>query len=174
MKVLIVDDDPSLRRLLKRFIESQGDTVIEASSAEEGLTLARAESTLPVAFCDIRLPGRDGLWLVEQLAWIHPETVVVITTGVLDLQVAVSSLRAGAVDYLVKPFSREQLVDALGRGRLAYASRSAQAEVAQQLREREAQVSVAFAELQQTDSLLELATEYIRATRSGQSTVGRA
>jgi CheY-like chemotaxis protein len=80
MRVLIVDDEEPLRKLLQHWVEAAGATVIEAGSAEEGLALAQSGGAPAVALCDIRLPGKDGLWLAEQLHLAFPETVVLMTT----------------------------------------------------------------------------------------------
>jgi DNA-binding NtrC family response regulator len=113
MRVLIVDDEAPLRRLLQNWVEAQGADVIEAGTAEEGLSLVETGGAPAVALCDIRLPGKDGLWLAEQLHARFPETVVLMTTGVLEFGAAVHSLQAGVVDYLVKPFKRERLAEAV-------------------------------------------------------------
>ena len=81
MRVLIVDDEEPLRKLLRHWIEAEGATVVEAGTAEEGLALAQAGGAPAVALCDIRLPGNDGLWLADQLRAGFPETVVLMTTG---------------------------------------------------------------------------------------------
>jgi response regulator of citrate/malate metabolism len=68
------------------------------------------------------LPGETGLWLAAQIRIHHPQTAVVMTTGVLEFDAAVSSLQAGVVDYLVKPFTRERFDEALNRGWYAHMS----------------------------------------------------
>ena len=69
-----------------------------------------------VALCDLRMPGHDGLWLADQLRREHPDTAVIIATGVNDVGAAVESLRQGVVDYLTKPFERDRLCEAVSRG----------------------------------------------------------
>lgn len=113
--ILIVDDDPGIRRLLQRWIEADGGTAVLAESAEQGLLLA-SQYPPAVALCDIRLPrGQDGFWLVEQLRRVRPETVVVMSSGIHEFDAAVTSLRAGAIDYIVKPFTQEAVRLALAR-----------------------------------------------------------
>ena len=121
--VLIVDDDPSVRRLLHRWIDAEGVRAVEAASAEQGLLLASQEPPA-VALCDINMPrGKNGLWLVEQLRRLHPETAAVMTTGVHDFDAAVTSLRAGVTDYIVKPLSRDRVSHALARAVAEHESR---------------------------------------------------
>ena len=122
-EVLIVEDEAPIRRLLHRWIDAEGARAMEAESAEQGLLLA-SEKTPAVAFCDINLPrGQSGFWLVEQLHRLHPATSVVVTTGLHQFDAAVTGLRAGATDYIVKPFTRERFREALHRGLAAYESR---------------------------------------------------
>lgn len=113
--VLIVDDETGVRTLMSRWLVAGGYAVATASSAEEALTqLAVVPSA--VALCDIRMPGRDGLWLAERIRRSFPETAVIMSTGVEDAGAAAESLRQGAVDYLAKPFGRDRLRQAVDRG----------------------------------------------------------
>ena len=124
-EVLIVEDEAPIRRLLHRWIYAEGVTAVEAESAEQGLLLA-SEQHPAVAFCDINLPrGQSGFWLVEQLHRLHPETSVVVTTGLHQFDAAVTGLRAGATDYIVKPFTRDRFREALQRGLMEHRSRKA-------------------------------------------------
>jgi putative two-component system response regulator len=113
--VLVVDDEAGIRELLCRWLESGGYFVTAARDAEEALT-AIANEPVAVALCDIRMPGRDGLWLAEHLRQRYPETAVIMATGVQDVGAAIHSLRHGVVDYLTKPFGRERLREAVWRG----------------------------------------------------------
>jgi response regulator RpfG family c-di-GMP phosphodiesterase len=146
-RVLIVDDEAPLRSLLRRWVELEGATVIEAETAEEGFAKVEAESPA-VALCDIRLPGEDGLWLAAQIRLHHPRTAVVMTTGVLEFGAAVNSMQSGVVDYLVKPFSRERLSEALNRAWYAYTSRQALDDLQRELDERRRQITDALGDLE--------------------------
>jgi cyclic di-GMP phosphodiesterase len=124
-EVLIVEDEAPIRRLLHKWIDAEGVRAVEAESAEQGLLLA-SEEFPAVAFCDINLPrGQSGFWLVEQLHLLHPETSVVVTTGLHRFDAAVTGLRAGATDYIVKPFTRDRFREALQRGLTEHRSRKA-------------------------------------------------
>src|SRR4051812_42222159 len=113
--VLIVDDEPSVRELMARWLASGGYDVRTAGNAEEALE--RVHDRAPdVALCDIRMPGHDGLWLAHQIRHDAPETAVIMATGVQDVGSAVSSLRQGVIDYLTKPFGRDRVRDAVVRG----------------------------------------------------------
>ena len=146
--VLIVDDEASMRTLLRAWVEREGGArVIEAASAEEGLELVGKESPA-VALCDIRLPGEDGLWLAAQIRIHHPRTTVVMTTGVLEFGAAVNSLQSGVVDYLVKPFTRERLSEALSRAWYAHKSREALDQLQRELDVRHNQITHALSDLE--------------------------
>ena len=147
-RVLIVDDEESMRSLLRSWVEREGgSTVIEAATAEEGLEKVLSDSPA-VALCDIRLPGEDGLWLAAQIRIHQPQTAVIMTTGVLEFDAAVNSMQSGVVDYLVKPFSRERLGDALNRAWYAYKSRQALDELQSELNQRRTQIDEALADLE--------------------------
>lgn len=147
-KVMIVDDEAPVRRLMRRYVEAEGAEAIEAPGAEQALALMAGTGGTAVALCDIRMPGRDGLWLAEQLRRLYPHTAVVMTTGVHDFDAAVMSLQTGAVDYVAKPFTKERLHEALARGLRANASRRALAGLAQELEDRRAQVAQALSEIE--------------------------
>lgn len=113
--MLIVDDENPIRDLMSRWLQAGGYSVVSAAGADEALGLMDAVPQA-VALCDIRMPGRDGLWLADRIRQQHPETAVIMATGVQDVDAAAESLRQGAVDYLTKPFRRDRLRDAVVRG----------------------------------------------------------
>jgi response regulator RpfG family c-di-GMP phosphodiesterase len=113
--VLIVDDENGARDLMARWLESGGYSVTTAASAEEALGCLQ-DNPSAVALCDIRMPGRDGVWLAERIRQQYPETAVIMATGVQDVGPAVRTLRRGVIDYLTKPFGRERLREAVTRG----------------------------------------------------------
>lgn len=147
-RVLIVDDEESMRTLLRSWVEREGgSTVIEAATAEDGLEKVLAEAPA-IALCDIRLPGEDGLWLAAQIRIHQPKTAVVMTTGVLDFDAAVNSLQSGAVDYLVKPFTRDRLNEALNRAWYAHKSHQALDDLQRELNQRREQINEALSDLE--------------------------
>lgn len=148
MRVMVVDDEASIRRLLQTWVQAQGADVTEACTSEQALALIEEEGAPAVALCDIRLPGKNGLWLAEQLHATHPHTAVIMTTGVNEFGAAVTSLQAGVVDYLVKPFTRERLAEALNAGFFAHKSRTALAAMNQELNSRRNEITEALAEIE--------------------------
>jgi response regulator RpfG family c-di-GMP phosphodiesterase len=112
--VLVVDDEPNVRALLRHWVEVFGYEPVEASDADQALT--RLDSgKVGVAVCDVRMPGHDGLWLTGQIRDRHPETAVILASGMDDGTVATRGAELGAIDYLVKPFGTERLASSIRR-----------------------------------------------------------
>ena len=107
-RCLIVDDEPGLRRLLTRLMESDGFTCTEASTATEALAVLDVAPTTLV-LTDLRMSPMDGIELLRSIRSRHPDTAVVMITAVADVDVAVSCLAMGALDYLTKPFHLEEV-----------------------------------------------------------------
>ena len=116
--VLVVDDEAPICRLLTRWLESWGYAVKEARSATEALEALMAEPA-SIMLCDIRMPGHDGLWLLERVRTRWPQTAIIMATGVDDIETVAKSQREGVVDYVTKPFGRELLLQALRRAEAA-------------------------------------------------------
>ena len=112
--VLVVDDDEGVRRVLARWISAMGYAVKTAESADVALEIMR-DCPIDVALCDVRLPGHDGIWLVDQVRRNYPDISIVLATGLLEMDPMVT-LRAGVVGYIVKPFNREELSQVVMRG----------------------------------------------------------
>ena len=111
--IAVVDDDASVRESLESLIRSVGYAVKVFASAEEFLNSPRLLET-NCLILDVRLPGVDGLELHRQLlAENHKIPVIFITAHASDDHSRAQALRNGAVDYLIKPFSEESLLDAV-------------------------------------------------------------
>jgi diguanylate cyclase (GGDEF)-like protein len=108
-RILIVDDEESIRRLLGRLCEQEGYEVI---LAEDGAGALEALSRAPVEICiiDLHLPDMHGLRILRQAKKLYPDCAVIILTGHGDLQTALEALRLGAYDYLQKPLRDLQLI----------------------------------------------------------------
>ncbi len=105
--VLIVDDEPAMRKLLTRFLTPAGYTLHEADSAEAALRVL-GERPIDVVLCDRAMPGKDGDWLINQMRQTYRTVAIVLATAD-DMVPPKVSLRDGVVGYVVKPF-REQVV----------------------------------------------------------------
>ncbi len=110
-KVLIVDDEPRVRELMRRQLEHSGHELYEAEDAQVALDVM-AQTPCDVIFCDIQMPGRDGLWLTAELRKLYPMSAVVLATGVSSVPPRIS-MQAGVLAYLVKPFTRQALLASL-------------------------------------------------------------
>jgi len=113
--VLIVDDDARLREILVRWLAPEGYETREAPDAETALELLAAGG-IGVALCDVTMPGRGGLWLVERMREAHPAVAVVLATGVESVHPSIS-LAGNVVRYLVKPLDRATGLTAVGLAR---------------------------------------------------------
>ena len=105
--ILVVDDDPGVRGLLRQVIQGMGHPVTEADDAMSALEVLE-RSEVGLALCDVRMPGRDGVWLVDQIVTRFPGTPVALVTGLMEMDPHVT-LRRGVVGYVVKPFTRDDL-----------------------------------------------------------------
>ena len=102
-RILVVDDDPASRDLLRRVLAGVGHEVAVAASGREALeALARHPADLVVS--DIRMPDLDGVQLLEKLRERAPEVPVILVTAFGDVEGAVEAIRRGAFDYLAKPY----------------------------------------------------------------------
>ena len=110
-KLLIVDDEPRVRELMLRQLENSGHELYEAEDAPTALD-AMIQTPCDVIFCDIQMPGKDGLWLTAQLRRTYPMAAVILATGVSSVPPNVS-MQAGVLAYLVKPFTRQALLTSL-------------------------------------------------------------
>jgi putative two-component system response regulator len=111
--VLIVDDEPAVRDLMSRWVSALGLRPQTAATADEALETMRRRR-YDLAVIDVMMPGRDGLWLVNQLQHEHPHTAVVLATAYSDL---CGDAPQPVADFLIKPFQRERFALAVDRGR---------------------------------------------------------
>ena len=112
--VFVVDDDPSVRKSLTRLIESAGYTVEAFASARDFLKAATAGGPCCLVL-DVRMPGMTGLDLQRTLAQAVHRIPIVFVTGQGDIPMTVTAMKAGAVDFLTKPFAARDLLDAVQR-----------------------------------------------------------
>ncbi len=124
-KILIVDDEESVRWVLKRSLEKAGMETALAKTGAEALTLI-AEEGVAVALVDIRLPGGNGLDLLNTLQTSGTHIPVIIMTAQATMQNAIEAMRRGAFDYITKPFDLEE-VTILVKKALAFRSLSMEA-----------------------------------------------
>jgi putative two-component system response regulator len=165
-RCLIVDDEPRLRQVLMHLMRNDGFECVEAQNGEEAIAvLERQPVTLVMS--DLRMPQLDGIALLREIRGRWPDTAVVLITAVADVEVAVSCLAVGAMDYLTKPFHLEEVrarvAQALEKRRLVLENRgyqeSLQEKVAVQARRLE---ELFLASVQSLAEALEVKDPYTR------------
>ncbi len=113
--LLIVEDQDTLRRMYTRFLQSTGAEIREARDPDEALKLL-GSTPIDVVLTDIQMPGSiDGVGLARRLRVERPGTDVIMMTGHPTIETAIETLREGVYDYLLKPFTPEQLSAVVGR-----------------------------------------------------------
>lgn len=110
--IYVVDDDPSMREALKNLLRSVGLAVETFGSAQEFLSGHRSEA-FGCLILDVRLPGLGGLDLQRQLAEASIHLPIIFITAHGDIQMSVRAIKAGAVEFLAKPFRDQDLLDAV-------------------------------------------------------------
>jgi len=112
-KILVIDDDRSVRLSLKFILQNRYDVYL-AASALEGMFCC-VENSIDVIMMDIRMPGRDGLSALREIKKKYPLIEVILITAYASMETVKKALRFGAFDYLVKPFDRDEIASAIGR-----------------------------------------------------------
>jgi two-component system chemotaxis response regulator CheY len=115
-RVLMIDDELSIRMPIRRALLQAGLEVIEAADGEEAIAALReGDNALMVdaVLCDIRMPKIDGTDLIPYLRAQYPSIPVIVLTGYPDIELAMRLMKAGVRDYLVKPTSKQELLKVL-------------------------------------------------------------
>src|SRR5947209_17431207 len=105
--VLVVEDEEKLRRVIELQLQTAGYDVLKAATAEEGLKLADQAGLI---LTDLRLPGMDGLALLNALRRQNSHTPVIVMTAFGTVENAVEAMKSGAADFLPKPFSLDHMM----------------------------------------------------------------
>jgi two-component system, NtrC family, nitrogen regulation response regulator NtrX len=120
-KILIIDDEPSIRRALKEILEFEQYEVAEAENGRVGLNKASTEA-YDVIFCDIKMPEMDGLEFLENLTKANIESPVIMISGHGNIETAVDTIKNGAFDFIEKPLDLNRILvtvrNAMERGSL--------------------------------------------------------
>jgi putative two-component system response regulator len=152
--VLVIDDEESLRTIVRRWVDTSGFRAREADGAEEALFAMEREAA-DIAVCDVTMPGQDGVWLASQIRRLYPHTAIIMATGQNDMDTVVASLRNDVVDYLLKPFDRPRLAEALTLARdwhcAATGMDALQHRLQDRIRSRRASIAAELAESQESD-----------------------
>ena len=137
IRLLYIDDDPGLCRLVQKELTRHGYEVVCVNSGDDGLEALRSEEVFDAVALDHYMPERDGMEVLPEIVALPDAPPVVYVTGAQDGRLAVEALRAGAVDYVIKDIHddfttllRVSIADAVERDRLRRASEEAHREVA--------------------------------------------
>jgi DNA-binding NtrC family response regulator len=119
--ILVVDDEEAIRGIVSSMLGSVGYESLQADDGLSGWAILESGQHVDVILSGLMMPGLDGIAFMERVFEKHPGIPFVLVTGVHDPSVKVAALRNGAFDYILKPFERERLLDAVCR---ALASRN--------------------------------------------------
>jgi len=134
--VLVVEDDATMRATCRTILERAGYPVVTAASAAEAIAWLEESNGPCIVLTDVRMPGMDGLELLDNIRRRHQGAAVVVVTAYGTIENAVDAMRRGAVDYLTKPFNKDELVLCIRRVAEVRSLRARVAELEEGLRER--------------------------------------
>ncbi len=149
-KILIVDDEPSVRDILVQYLKDVYPDCIDTHSPFDALNKIKHDR-FALVISDVMMPGMKGTELLQFVKKNDPETAVIMVTGVMDIGIAVDSLRKGAFDFITKPFDlvaiRHAVARAFERRQLLIENRSYQEELEKMVRERTLELNGALQEV---------------------------
>jgi DNA-binding NtrC family response regulator len=111
--VLVVDDDPGVRESFRLVLEDEYD-VLEAANGPEALALVEA-APVDLVLLDVRLPGMDGIEVLERIKGLDDRIEVILVTAVQTVRAAVAAMKLGAFDYITKPFDEDEILPVIRR-----------------------------------------------------------
>ena len=114
-RILVVDDEKQICEIITSMLIAANYECREGASGLEALALLESGEQFDLMLSNLLMPELDGIGLLERTTDKYPDMPVVMVTGVRDVSVALSAMRNGAFDYLMKPFEREQLVAVVRR-----------------------------------------------------------
>ncbi len=114
--VLIIDDDPEFRNSVGRLLRTVGLNILQFSSVSEFFDSKHSPDGPSCLVVDIRMPGRSGLDLQRELADAHRDLPIIFITAHGDIPMTVQAMKAGAIEFLTKPFRDQELLDAIEAG----------------------------------------------------------
>ena len=109
MKILVIDDERSIRNTLKEILEFEGHTIATAEDGKQGLDMALNDS-YDAIFCDIKMPNMDGLEVLAALAESESDTPIIMISGHGDIDTAVDCIKKGAYDFIQKPLDLNRIL----------------------------------------------------------------
>ena len=113
MKLLIIDDEPHIRQMMRMTLEAAGYRIDEAADGQAGLDRYRDGGDYDAVVLDQKMPGLDGLETLRRIKDLAPEACVLMVTAYASIELAVDAMRAGAMDFLRKPMTPDTLRSAV-------------------------------------------------------------
>ena len=114
--ILVIDDEKATLSMFRLFLEAYGYRVLTAQDGTSGLEIFKSEKPA-VVLTDIKMPGIDGLEILQKIKELDPETEVIVITGHGDADLAEQALKLDAVDFIPKPIKKEALDAALKKAK---------------------------------------------------------
>src|SRR5450432_1877997 len=114
-RILVVDDEEPIREIIDSMLSAAGYACKQAGSGNEALAVLNSGEEFELMLSDLMMADLDGIGLLERTKERFPDMPVIMVTAVHDVSVALTAIRNGAYDYLLKPFEREQLLNIVGR-----------------------------------------------------------
>ena len=117
-RILVVDDEPDIRKVVRMTLQKAGYDVLEAENGEKAIEIINTGENrmmLDVVICDIRMPKINGVEAIAYFRKEYPRVPLIVLTGFPDTDMATSLMRDGVVDYLVKPVEGDKLKAAVAR-----------------------------------------------------------
>ena len=106
--ILVVDDNPNIRKLIRLILENDRYDVIEAEDGQDAIDLLRSVG-IDAIITDLNMPKVDGYEVIAYCKREYPKIPLIVLTGIADLELATSFMRQGVTDYLVKPINAKEL-----------------------------------------------------------------
>jgi two-component system response regulator AtoC len=123
LSILVVEDDEGLQNLLRRLLSQEGHRVTVVGSGQEAIRVAQ-EVPVHVLMTDLKLPDIDGVTALERILQIDPKVIGIVMSGYGSIDCAVKAMKAGAIDFLTKPFDNEAVVGLINKALDAHRRRS--------------------------------------------------
>ncbi len=153
-KILITDDEKDIRELLRDYLEGEGYECQLAANAFEALEKFKAENDFDVIMSDIRMPGKTGLDLLDDIKRLDQDVMVIMISAVKDIESAIAAMSKGAYDYVSKPFKLNEVSfvanKALEKRRLVQENKDYQKRLEKMVEERTMELKQALVELDKT------------------------
>ena len=153
LKVLLIDDDPGILKVMAIALEDAGYTVMSAMDEESGINLCASDSP-DVVVTDIRMPGIDGMEVLRRIKEIGPDREVIVATAFSDINYAIRALQLDASDFIIKPISEQALMAVLKRAQERFSTRRDLRDYTALIEERWMETSEELARTFQTRKLL--------------------